>query len=275
MTILSRLRPLLPTLGISFVLSSVMALSAVTVTAAATGPKYECDAVTGVGPWQLEVGVEPTTNQFSVRTNCAPGTPIHWYVTAPNEGGPYGWLMIADFPQPPSSRYVYAPHGRAKVWADPTKTPGQRYQFCALAFVDGNNNHRDDGALNGDRFLAEKCVQIFMVAKSRFVGQLDVGPEPATAGKPVRVNGVRLEGADWATGTWKPIPGATGLVQHLEQGDSGLYDAVRAFRTDKRGRVDLYVPAQKSGTYRAWSAPAGHGGATSSTDYVKAYLRHR
>jgi hypothetical protein len=258
-----RLRPVLTTLSTTVLLAGSVAA----VPAAQAVPSGGCE-IRDFSPREAVIGAGFSgVVTFELDTTCPVDADINWYLTAQHRTpGPYGWLLRANFYQPPWSRYQWTPDG-------------------VIGF--GRRSNSDAGAytLSWSAFLGESGTTTTRMGFSStfhlkrgttFYGHPDprtqpnVEPETVARGGTLTITG-SLRRANWEAGQFEPDtdPYAAPVVVQFRHDDASKYSDVTTVRTGADGAFSTTVTAKKSGDWRVvYRGDDTSGAAESLEDHV-------
>jgi hypothetical protein len=251
--------------ALTVALSATALLAGTVVTAApATAAPPGC-SITGFSPREIVIGSAPDkTVQFKLKTNCPADADVNWYLIArrPDAPGPWGWLLLANFYQPPSSRFRYDPDGFASIPRGGNANAGVHNVYWQ-AFLG------EETGVPEDYMRLESTITLKRA--TTFEGSFDATPEPVRRGQPITIKGT-LQRADWDAPEYGPYYQGFAAPVALQFRATGAtaYRTVKVLQTAADGTVTATVKATTSGTWRLRYLGDGVSGKSRSTeDFVQ------
>ena len=246
--------------------TALLAGSVHALDASAAPPPPRC-AITDVGPREIVIGQRGSKSvRFEPVTNCPSAEDLNWYLTIRKGPQPYGFVLLANFWQPPSSRYRYDPEGIADV--SPPNAYAGRNEIHVQGF------YGEETGVPGDYLYLSSTV--VLKRATTFEGHPDPGnlfnaePETPARGGTLTFTG-RLSRVNWDAGEFEPQdePFAATVVLQFRPDGATAYRNVKLVRTAADGSVTTTEPARQSGTWRfRYLGDAVSGASKSREDYV-------
>jgi hypothetical protein len=221
-------------------LAAVSLLATFVCVASPASADADCSVV-DLSPSNIVIGVNQTQKiQFDVGTDCDEDTDISWYLTfrTLDQVGPWGFPLLANHAQPPSSRYVYVEDGNY-VWQRGGNGSAGRREVIINAFL-GDDSSADDV------ILPESTQPFQILRRSTFGSSFNAAPEPRRRGDTIKITG-SLRVANWDTNTYEGV-GEYVMLQ-FRPADSDEYQDVKRVWNDGTS-AKTAVKAQTTGTWR-------------------------
>jgi hypothetical protein len=161
-------------------------------------------------------------------------------VTIANRGGgPFGWALVANHPQPPSSRYTYVPSGLVPV-GQPFEGPGY-YPVKIDGFVDTDR----DGTHDDTEPFMVKSTSVRILQQSTLT---IAGPAQTKPWHGVYISTTATR-ADWATNQNVPLADRQVFFQ-WRQARRTCWRTLAVQRTDGSGVAKAFVRVPIDGDFR-------------------------
>jgi hypothetical protein len=256
-----RLRVTLTTLSATALLAGSVA-----AVPAANAAKPGC-VIKDVTPHELVIGGRaPTATQFEVDTTCPVEADVNWYLTVRDATpGPYGWLLRANFYQPPWSRYQWAPGGVVGLGTGFGSYLGEN-QLGVTAYA---GEPATSTPMGFSRTLTVKLGTTFD-GRGNPAEHFDAVPESVAPGGTLTLTG-HLEQAKLDAGEYESDlqPLAAPVVVQYRADGASRYGDVKTVQAAADGSVRTTVTAKRSGTWRLrYAGDATHAATKSIEDHV-------
>jgi hypothetical protein len=220
-----------------------------------------------VTPHELVIGGRaPSAVQFAVDTTCPVDADVNWYLTVhAGPPGPYGWLMRANFWQPPWSRFQWAPGGMVGLGLVPQSYLGEN----DLSVTAYNGEPGESTPMGFSRKIAVKLGTTFD-GRTNPSEHFDAEPETVAPGGTLTLTGwlqqAKLDAGEYESDV-EPLAGPV-VVQYRADG-SARYSDVKTVQAAADGSVTATVTAKRSGTWRLrYAGDATHAASRSAEDHV-------
>lgn len=220
-----------------------------------------------VTPHELVVGHgAPSAVRFAVDTTCPSDGDLNWYVTVhAGPPGPWGWLLRANFWQPPWSRFQWAPGGVVAIGRPPASYVGDNDLFVS-AF---NGEPGESPGMGFTGKIPVKLATTFDGRTSPFE-HFDAEPETVAPGGAVTLTGwlmqARLDAGEFESDV-EPL--SAPVVVQYRADTAATYADVKTVRSAADGSVRTTVTTKRSGTWRLrYAGDATHAATRSRDDHV-------
>jgi len=245
--------------------AALLAGSAPAIHASAAAPP-PC-GITDVGPREIVIGQGGLKSvRFEPVTTCPSPEDLNWYLTIRKGPQPWGFVLLANFWQPPSSRFQSNAEGIAAVRAVNAYAGPNELHLQAF--------HGEETGVPGDYLNLSSTV--VLKRATTFEGHpdprtlFDAQPENPVRGGTLTFTG-RLSRVNWDAGEYdpqyEPFP-ATVVLQFRPDGATA-YRNVKLVKAAADGTVTTTAPAQQSGTWRLrYLGDAVSGASKSREDHV-------
>ena len=196
-------------------------------------------SVTDVAPGQIALGIGPYANvQFQVGTDCDDSDDVNSYLTYnPNTTDPWGFPLIADFPQPVFSKYVYVAPETNYRWYRTDKQQAGYEKLRVDSYIGDPADGNGLDAYNG---------QVLIVHRTTFGATFNASPEPRRRGQTIKITG-KLQYANWDTNAYQGF-GAYVMLQFRRAGTDDYLDVKRVW--DNGDSATTKVIAAQTGSWR-------------------------
>ncbi|HST84961.1 MAG TPA: hypothetical protein VLL08_24695 [Kineosporiaceae bacterium] len=198
-------------------------------------------SVVDLSPSNIVIGVNQTQKiQFDVGTDCDEDAAVSWYLTfrTIDQPGPWGHPLLANIPQPASSRYMYIEDGNY-LWERAGNDEAGEREVVVGAFLG------DDPAAE-DVILPTSTQPFQILRRSTFGSSFNASPEPRRRGDTIRITG-SLRVANWDTNTYEGV-GEYVTLQFRPAGSDHYRDVKQVWNDGVSAKTT--VKARTTGTWR-------------------------